>query len=81
MAFAGCSSLRSVTLPKQVDRLEEGLFEDCVNLREVTICGEDVSLSGRWRIFGGRKKILLRVPAGSATQRHAEWWEFPFETF
>lgn len=80
-AFAGCFSLRSITLPGQVSSLEEDLFEGCTNLREVTICSRDVSLSRCRRIFDGCGKVLLRVPAGSATQRHAEWWELPFETF
>jgi len=33
--FQNCTSLRSITLPSKLWYISEGMFKDCVNLREV----------------------------------------------
>ncbi len=46
VAFSGCSSLKSVTIPRSVTSIGVGAFRDCNSLRSVTIPSSMTSIGG-----------------------------------
>ena len=76
-AFAGCSSLTSVTIPDSVTSIGYSAFEDCSSLTSVEIPNSVTSI-GRFA-FGyynnnGRKKIdgfTIKGTKGSEAERYA----------
>lgn len=52
-AFANCTALRQLELPSTLDRMPEGLLEDCVNLERLTVpYATDRAQSGDEGIYG-----------------------------
>ena len=60
-AFAGCSSLTSVTIGNNVTRIYDSVFSSCGNLTSVTI-GNNVTRIGSWVFHYCRKLTSLVIP-------------------
>ena len=86
--FSGCSSLTSIKLPKSINKIDgndlnnEGCFEDCSNLQEVTclwdnLDGIDVSNYTFDNIFSEAK---LYIPKGTMAMYKAKepWSNFKY---
>ena len=59
-ALKGCRTLEKLVIPGTVKEVENGAFENCVNLREVVL-EEGIEVLG-WYLFAGCEK-LLRITA------------------
>jgi hypothetical protein len=75
--FKGCKSLKSVTLPSRVKKIEKETFADCTRLRQFTIDRED-PLEIEESVFTGSsyKSATLYVPFGcKAKYKSAAVWK------
>ena len=63
MAFDGCTSLTSVTIPDSVTSIGEYVFEDCTSLTSVTI-GDGVTSIGRGSFYGCSSLTGVVIPEG-----------------
>ena len=61
-AFAYCSRLNSVILSDQLTRIEERVFENCIELKELTLPPNLKEVKGR--AFKGCGILELRIPNG-----------------
>ena len=61
-AFYGCEAMTSITIPKNIKKIETSAFSDCVNLTDVYYDGTkaewDAIAPGTWNSFGSESCVL-----------------------
>jgi hypothetical protein len=62
-AYAYCKSLRQITLPEGVWKIQEHAFDGCVRLERMDL-PESLKEIGREILVGAEKMISLRIPEG-----------------
>ena len=60
-AFAGCSSLKSITIPNSVTYIGERAFEGCSSLKSITIPNSVTSI-GEWAFYGCSSLTGITIP-------------------
>ena len=58
-AFAGCESLESVSFQSADTRILNGAFEDCINLKDVTLPANITSI---YEVFPGCTSLTIDIP-------------------
>ena len=64
-AFSGCSGLITLIIPKDVNNIGNKAFTGCSSLRSVTICSDNLSLSG---VFPDSKNVENLIYADGCTK-------------
>ena len=65
-AFKGCGNLISVTVPDNVERIEEGAFSDCFSLTRVTL-GDNVTYIGNAAFYFCSNLTNITIPDSLTT--------------
>ena len=76
-AFAYCSKLKSVTLPKTLRFLGNGVFYDCGSLQSVVIKSQNALIVDTQYIFPEQIKIC--APADSTAKTYAHKYGYTFK--
>lgn len=58
-AFAGNEEIEIALLPKTIDAIGNGAFEDCKNLKVVAFCGEDLSFGKSFAKYSEKLETIL----------------------
>ena len=81
LAFSGCSSLTSVTIPESVTNIGKSAFENCRKLSSVRILNPDCKIYDDASTFTTAKDIFIGVfrgYEGSTVQEYAKNYERRF---
>lgn len=76
------TALEEITLPAKLIWLGGTAFEDCPNLKEVTIQGAGTQLDmthGKNCIFSGNDQLVLKGSSNSLAEEYARIWELSFQ--
>ncbi len=62
-AFACCTALKNISLPKNITSLEEGLFYECSSLKDIALPGSVTEICGK--VFSGASSLeFIVIPNG-----------------
>ena len=62
-AFAGNAALEELTLPATIERIPDGAFDGCVNLKRLTLLHRDKTPTVGEGLLDGAPDLIIHVPA------------------